>query len=88
MKERNVNFNYLFQTAYEVVANVKDSFANFTSTVLKTVATAAPVIGTNNNKFQNEVKRQFFSDVHLCLFSKDVVVRSNFGICRFEPHTL
>ena len=46
---------FLFQTVYEVVASMRDSFTNFTSTVLETLASEAPSIGSDNKKFNDKV---------------------------------
>ena len=41
---------------------MKDSFVSFSSTVLKTLAVEAPVIGLDNTTFQSKVK------LPVCLF--------------------
>jgi len=46
---------FIFETSYEVAANVKDSFSNFSSAVLNTLATEAPAIGSNSKTPQNEL---------------------------------
>lgn len=46
---------FLNQIAYEVVLDVKESFAAFTCTVMELLVDDAPDIGSDNKAFQNKV---------------------------------
>ena len=51
-----LNFKFIFQTAYKCALNAKRSFAKFTCTALEILAADAPAIGMEKNAFQNKVK--------------------------------
>ncbi|KAL9960011.1 hypothetical protein ACROYT_G033401 [Oculina patagonica] len=46
---------FIFETAYEVVLKVKESFASFTSTLLEILAADAPAIGSDNKAYQSKL---------------------------------